>query len=207
MRLNYVLTIIAAILLFAITLTLKEGKFNSDVWRKEKADFKWEYVDNTVRTFPSTMQVNYFETQNDISSLFVLSGKSKIRRSQEQKTQGEYSAEIIFGSTWEEIVLVYFPESWNKYRYLKLDIYNAQEKPMQLQFRMGDLFDSKAFYLNSQKFKKEMELKPGWNQLEFSVEEISRKIDINSSRKSIHLSFFPQAGEKVYMDNFRLVKL
>ena len=77
---------------------------------------------------------------------------------------------------------------------------------MHLQFRMGDFFDSKSFYLSSQKFKKEIQLKEGWNELSFSIEEISKQININSSHKSIHLSFFPQPGEKVYIDNIRLVK-
>ncbi|MDP3024014.1 MAG: hypothetical protein Q8O10_00585 [candidate division Zixibacteria bacterium] len=207
MRLIYFLAIIVLLMALAIGLTLKGEKIDLDSWSKEKVNLQLAYVDMLPRTSPQVLEISYFEGQNDIYNLFVLSGKSKVQRSGEQRTQGEYSAKITFGSTWEEIVLVYFPESWNKYRYLKFDIYNAQEKSLELQFRIGDFFDSKAFYLNSQKFKKEVELKQGWNRLEFSIEEISRKIDINSSHKSIHLSFFPQAGEAIYIDNFRLVKL
>jgi len=206
MRFNYILIIIILLLGFAIGLTLKEEQVDLDSWRKNKVGLQLEYVSDTMKTFPSVLEINYFERQEDIYNLFVSSKRSRVQRSEEQRTQGQYSAEIVFGTTWEEITLVYFPEGWSKYRYLELDIYNPQDNLLDLQFRIGDYFDSRSFYLSSQKFKREIGLKKGWNRLEFSVKEISEKININSSHKTIHLSFFPQPGEKVYMDNLRLIR-
>lgn len=206
MRFNHILIIVIFLLGFAIIFTLKTGRLDLDNWRKGKADFQWEYVDSTVKISPLVLEVSYFERQEDIYNLFVSSKKSRVQRSEEQRTQGRYSAEIVFGTTWEEITLVHFPEGWSNYRYLKFDIYNPQDNLLDLQFRIGDYFDAGGFYLDSQKFKREMGLKKGWNRLEFSVEEISKKININSSRKTIHLSFFPQPGEKVYVDNLRLIR-
>jgi hypothetical protein len=206
MRLNYILIIIILLLGFAIGLTLKEEKVDLDSWRKDKADLQLGYVDDTIERLPPVLEVNYFERQNDIHNLFVISRKSKVQRSEEQRTQGRYSGEIVFGTTWEEIALVYFPQMWSKYRYLKLDIYNPQDTILHLQFRIGDYFDNEKWYLDSQRFKKEVDLHKGWNRLEFSMDEIASKININSPRRSIHLSFFPRPGEKVYIDNMRLVK-
>ncbi|MCJ7508817.1 MAG: hypothetical protein MUO85_08840 [candidate division Zixibacteria bacterium] len=206
MRLIYVLVIIIILLGLAIGLTLSREKVDLSDWRKGKVDLHWEYVDTTIKAFPEVLEMNYFEQQNDIYNLFVLSKRSKVERSEENVIQGEYSAKITFGATWEEVVLVYFPQDWKNYRYLRLDIYNPQPNPLHLEFRIGDFFDAKSFYLSSQKFKKEIELRSGWNELNFSLEEIGEKIDQKSSYKSIHLSFFPQAKEVVYLDNLRLVK-
>ncbi len=206
MRLNYILMIIILLLGFAIGLTLKEEQVDLDSWRKGKVGLQLEYVNDSIKTFPSVLEVNYFERQNDIHNLFILSKKSRVQRNEEQRTQGKYSAEIVFGATWEEIALVYFPQLWSKYRYLKLDIYNPQDAPLHLEFRIGDYFDNEKWYLDSQRFKKEIELHSGWNKLEFNIAEIAQKININSPRRSMHLSFFPRPGEKIYVDNLRLTR-
>ena len=206
MRFIYILIIMVIILGFAIGFTLKGERFNPYNRYKGKVDLQCEYIDSNIRMLPPILEINYFEEQNDVYNLFVISKKSKVQRTQNQRTQGKYSVEIVFGTTWEEIALVYFPEQWNKYRYLKLDIYNPQDTFFHLQFRVGDYFDDEKFYLDSQRFKKEMELNKGWNKLEFNMSEIAKKIDINSPHKSIHLSFFRDPKGKVYIDNIRLVK-
>jgi len=207
MRSIYVLIFLIIVLAFAIGFTLKSQKVDLDNWSKGRTDLKWEYVDSTVKVFPSVMEINYFERQNDLYNLFVLSGESKIERTNKERTQGEYSVEVVFGTTWEELAMVYFPKDWRRYRYLKLDIYNPQENLLHLEFRMGDCFDARTFNLGSQKFKKEIELTKGWNKLEFSIGEIGEKINMDSFYKSVHLSFFlEQAKQEVFIDNVRLVR-
>ena len=206
MRFSYALAVTIVLLAFAIGFTLRGEKISISNWNQQKADFRWEYVDNCIKTYPSVVEINYFEEQNDIYNLFVNSKKSKVQRSKECKTQGEYSAQVIFGADWEELVLFHFPEEWSKYKYLKLDIYSPKENPLHLQFRMGDLFDCHSWYPSRQKFKRELQLKQGWNNLSFSIEDIAKRIDINSSHKTIHLSFSSQPGETIYLDNVRLEK-
>lgn len=206
MRFSYTLLVMVIILAFAIGLTLRGEKINLDTWSRQKASFQWEYVDDSINVYPSVVEINFFEEQNDIYNLFVVSKKSSVQRSTEYRTQGAYSAQVIFGSDWEELVLFYFSEEWSKYKYLRLDIYNPKENSLNLELRVGDFFDCHGWYPDSQKFKRQLQLKQGWNNLSFSLEDIAKQIDLSSLRKTIHLSFSSLPDDTIYIDNARLEK-
>lgn len=172
-----------------------------------------EKVNNYIVFIPEIAEINYFETDKDINNWFVFIDG---RREKEQKilirdkknvSQGGYAGHLYLQDNRPiELVLVHFPENWSDFQYLLIDVNSARQGNEPLEIKIGDYFDAKRFYSESQKFKSSLILKRGLNTIKISINEIKNKIRIGSERKTLHLCFPNEHGINLFLDNLRLEK-
>lgn len=205
MRVNIILII--PVLLFGgyILIHQEKGLFYPDV--KEKFNISVERIDNKIREILPIREINFFETEKNITNWFVR-GRNKdlieLKRSNINVTEESFSMEIRWNPTrWGELVLIHFPENWNLYRQLCLDVFNPSPVALNLEISVGDKFDNSGFYPGRKRFVELFTLERGLNKLRIGVKKISDVIDIAAPKKTIHLRFFDK-DKTFYVDNMRL---
>jgi hypothetical protein len=166
-----------------------------------------EKISSTSAKTPPVREINYFETDKDINNWLVRSDEwhgINIQQSLQNVSQGASSMQINWKtSKWGELVLMYFPEDWQKYKNFGFDIFNPDNQELSLELKIGDKFDTLSFYPKANKFIIKTTLKPGWNKFKLKMSDIKNKIDVAAERKVIHLRFFNK-GKAFYLDNMRL---
>lgn len=128
-------------------------------------------------------------------------------RSQEHVTEGKYSLKIHFNTNrWSPAELGLLPRDWRGYDHLKFDIFNPDTEDLRILLRIDDL--NRNWY-ETDRYNTWLDLKPGWNYLEISLDEVrlapkDRELDMSQIRQIILSSNrLPQAKE-IYTDNWRL---
>ena len=64
-----------------------------------------------------------------------------------------------------------FPQNWSAYRVVSLQVYNSDQGPLQLHFRIHDQQHNNAY---KDRFNASFELKPGWNYLQVSLAQVAQ---------------------------------
>jgi hypothetical protein len=166
-----------------------------------------EKVNNTLKEIKPILEINYFEKDNDFSSIFVRSDEKngiEIEKSRAFTSQGEYSLKINWKTNkWGELVFIRFPENWNGYKTLDFDAYNPGNRETKMEIKVADYFDDKSFYYYAIKYTRVINIKPGNNNIKLSIDEMSKTINIKSPRKALHVRFYESASI-CYLDNMRL---
>jgi len=205
MRINLILIIF--VLLFGVYILIhQEGEpICSD--NKVGLNISVEKIDNKIVEILPIREINFFETDKDISNWFIR-GRNKdfiqLKRANMKVTEGNFSMEIRWNSTrWGELVLVHFPENWNSYRQLCLDVFNPNPGSLKFEINVGDKFDNSSFYPEKNRFVEIFTLEHGLNKLRIDIEEISDVIKITAPKKTIHLRFF-DTNKIFFVDNMRL---
>lgn len=166
-----------------------------------------EKVSNITKQIMPIKEINYFETEKNINNWFMRTDNSKdivIKRSPLNVTQGKYSMQVKWQKAeWVELILVHFPEEWQLFRSLTLDIFNANNGSEEFKIKIGDKFDASGFYSKANKYTFEKSLKPGLNRININIGDIKKQINISADRKVIHLFFFGK-DKTFYIDNVKL---
>lgn len=208
MNVSNIILLTLITILGAYLLVTKPTNFLDIPPTDKNIDIKIEKIDNEINQYPSTQEINYFEIDNYINNIIIRTSafkKPKIKKSGKIFSEGKYSLEIFWNTKkLAYLTFTHFPQNWHNYSYLSFDIYSETEND-ELIIVIGDYYDSKGFYPYRSKYTKKLKLTKRWNYYKFSIEEISRKIDITSERKNINFTFNCNTLPKTfYLDNIRL---
>ena len=162
-------------------------------------------VSAVPHSLPAVLPLNTCETQKDLDNWIARHhARSRKTRSQEYVTQGCSSMRVeLSGRRWTELVLIFFPQEWEHYQWLALDIANPDDVVLSWEVRIGDYFDSANFHPETSAFARSGNLRRGLERVRFPMREIAQKIDISSRRKIIHFRVFAEHAV-FFIDNARL---
>ncbi len=77
-------------------------------------------------------------------------------------------------ATYSGTSLFYFPHDWQGYRWLRFSIYNPQRREVALHCRIHDALHRRHGSRFEDRFHTRFLLRPGWNDLSVSLEEVRR---------------------------------
>ncbi len=75
-------------------------------------------------------------------------------------------------ATYSGTSLFYFPHDWRGYRWLRFSVYNPQSGEVALHCRIHDARHRQSGFRFEDRFHKRFLLRPGWNDLVISLEEV-----------------------------------
>lgn len=67
-----------------------------------------------------------------------------------------------------------FPQDWSKYSTVSLQVFNSDQQPLLLHFRIHDQDHSKHNNAYGDRYNASFELKPGWNHLQVSLAKVAQ---------------------------------
>ncbi|MCP4567079.1 MAG: hypothetical protein GY841_05825 [FCB group bacterium] len=156
---------------------------------------------------PDTLVLNDYENHNDMTNMYPQGGSYRLSLSPEHATDGRYAL-MIDRSVLDnmEMATVHFPRDWEGYGFLQFDLYNDSEVDGSVRLRIGNVFDNKRFYVNSQKFGRSFLLRPGPNTISIPMADIHASFGHLKYYKSLHFNFQPEGGKRYFLDGLRLVR-
>ena len=103
-----------------------------------------------------------------------------------------------------------FPTDWSGYRAVSLQVFNPDQQPLQLHFRIHDQDHRKHKNAYGDRYNASFELKPGWNQLQVSLDKVAhapkkRLLDLT---RIAGMGVFVGKLEQpriIYLDDVRLI--
>jgi hypothetical protein len=162
-------------------------------------------IDETIarRQFPL---LSGFETPFETGRWAADNGVS---RTKSLVYSGRYAAKVLLTSErYSGVSLEYFPRDWRAYAVFEFSIYNSQSKSLELTCRIhdGEHLLSNQFY---DRFNKQIILKPGWNVIEFPLQDLEnaprdRKMDLGNIHNFMLYSSFLADSTWIYLDDVRL---
>lgn len=161
----------------------------------------------TLELKPDTLILNDFEISADLVNLYRQGGEFAMTIAARHATHGAHA--LLFEKKNEaniEVATINFPRNWQGYDRLEFDVYNDGEAPGSIWLRVGSQFDSKRFYVKSQKLARDFVLKPGANTVVVPLEDIRRAFGQLPPYKSLHFNIPAQGGQRLYLDYLRLVR-
>ncbi len=178
-----------------------------------------------IETTPAPETVVFLNAESEGASK-SWSGK----RVKEHATEGEWSMKKVYGPK-KGSLSVYggfpvWPNDLTPYSHIRLDVYNSQDKSYKLQCSFKDkyMYTHKHYYgmaapppwPDGRKMPPwagyvELDVKPGRNELEFSLDEIAERCGIDWRYIHHYWMWLPEvekSGEEatLYFDNMRLVR-
>lgn len=111
---------------------------------------------------------------------------AKIKRSNLVVREGKYAMQVNFlPGKYPDITLQHFPRDWSGYKVLSFSVFNAQSYPLEVNLKIYDKDHILNGYAFEDRFNKELELKAGWNDFKFDLEEIlnspeNRRMDVHN---------------------------
>jgi hypothetical protein len=156
---------------------------------------------------PDTLILNDFEIAPDLVNMYRQGGEFTMTIIASHATHGRHA--LLFEKKNEaniEVATIDFPRNWQGYQRLEFDVYNGGGTPGTIWLRVGSQYDSRRFYVKSQKFARAFPLKPGANTVVVPLEDIRRAFGQLPKNKSLHFNIPAQGGETLYLDFVRLVR-
>lgn len=138
------------------------------------------------------------------------SGSAQFSRSDQQATHGNYSLRVDLGTEqYSGVSLGYFEGDWSGFHSLSVELFNAESSILPLTLRIHDQQHRRGSQAFQDRFNRRFALKPGWNHLEISLQDIAdapenRTMDLSAIE---NLGFFVVAEKTrttVYMDQLSL---
>lgn len=156
---------------------------------------------------PDTLILNDFEIPPDLVNLYPQGGEFATTLVAEHATHGRHA--LRFEKKNEaniEVATINFPRNWQGYHRIEFDVYNGGSTSGTIWLRVGSQYDSKRFYVKSQKFARAFPLKPGANTVAVPLDDIRRAFGQLPQNKSLHFNIPAGGGERLYLDFVRLVR-
>ncbi len=112
----------------------------------------------------------------DFETPFEQNRWKDVRQLQRQKNivrQGQYGLRVqLSTATYSGTSLFYFPHDWRGFRTLHFSVYNPEEEVLFLHCRIQDGLHAQHGMRFDDRFHKRFELRPGWNDLSVSLQEV-----------------------------------
>lgn len=159
------------------------------------------------RAFPV---VNSFETRAERQQLFFNPTRVGAHFDSEIVSQGVHSLRLKLGpGEYSGFRLRTCYGDWSAYDFLVFDAFNPGQEPLRLVLRLSDVIHDRGSHSYHDRFNRQLVLQPGWNQLRFSVAEISRSPKERAMEMTAvcNLGIFAAGLERpvvVYLDNIHL---
>jgi len=164
------------------------------------------------------MMLGDFEKEDEIEKIWKerpvkwwLDDRCKPEISCLHVTKGRHSLKVFFSGSEEDTwpgLRIYFTETnrdWSKYEFLKMDVYNPEDKPIRLSLRI----DGPSLE-NPEKMARvwlNFILKPNtMNNLEIPVSSLADRIDVSKVDFLMIYLDKPRVGHTLFFDNIRLEK-
>ena len=88
-------------------------------------------------------------------------------------SKGLRSLRVVFSpGKYPDISLQHFVTDWSEFNFIEFDLYNAQSSNLEINLKVYDKAHIHNGYNFSDRFNKEILLKPGWNHISVSVSEV-----------------------------------
>jgi hypothetical protein len=161
----------------------------------------------TVTPGPDTLILNDFEIPADLVNMYRQGGDFAMTLVSDHATHGGQA--LLFDKKDEENIetaMITFPRNWQGYDLIEFDVYNAGVSPGTIWLRVGNQFDSRRFYVKSQKFARGFSLQTGPNTITVPLEDIRLAFGQMPRNKSLHFNIPAHGGERLYLDYLRLVR-
>ena len=160
-----------------------------------------------VRPRPDTLILSGFDMPHDVVNMYRQGGVLTRALDPGHATHGRMSLRFDKKAGDNiETALTHFPRDWQGYATLQFDLYNDSHSDGTIWVRVGSQFDSKRFYVKSQKYAHGFGLRPKWNTVSIPLEDIWSAFGRIPQRKSLHFNFPAGSGPHLYLDYLRLVR-
>lgn len=137
------------------------------------------------------------KSRRQIDSDVVFAGRKALR------------VELIPGR-YPGVFLQYFPADWRRYDTLSLQVYNPESAPLELHFRIHDQLHRTFGNLHRDRYNRQIELQPGWNQVLAPLVEIEnaprdRPLDLQRVAGVGLFAVVLEQAQVIYLDDVRLL--
>ena len=117
-----------------------------------------------------------FPLLSDFETPFEQNRWKDVRQLQRQKNivrRGQYALRVqLTTATYSGTSLFYFPHDWRDFRTLHFSVYNPDEEVLFLHCRIHDRLHTQHGMRFDDRFHKRFTLRPGWNDLSVSLQEV-----------------------------------
>ena len=149
--------------------------------------------------FETTLEASRWggSAKREINHEFYFAGSSSLRI---ELTTQRYSG----------IGLKDFPENWGDYSAVSLQVFNPDQEPLLLHFRIHDQFHRENGNAYGDRFNASFKITPGWNHLQVSLEDVAKA----PKKRSLDLTRIAGMGvfigkisqpRTIYLDDVRLL--
>ncbi|MDD4052601.1 MAG: hypothetical protein PHR28_11980 [candidate division Zixibacteria bacterium] len=162
---------------------------------------------SAIEPKPDTLILNDFEIPPDLVNMYRQGGDFAMNIVSDHATHGGHS--LQFDKKDEdniEVATTVFPRNWHGYDRLEFDVFDADPDPGTIWLRVGSQFDSRRFYVKSQKYARGFPLKPGPNTISIPLDDIRRAFGQIPYYKSLHFNIPANGGQRLHLDYVRLVR-
>jgi len=164
-------------------------------------------IDTTAAVQPDTLMLMDFESERALANIYDQGGVFSLHLADAKHTHGKHGLLMSKDHASNcEFAITYFPWNWGGYDFFEFDIYNDSKENGSIWVRIGDNFDSKKFYIRSQKYAKGILIVPGANTISIPISEIVDKFGYMPARKSLSINFPANDGYRYVLDFFRVVR-
>lgn len=156
---------------------------------------------------PDTLILNDFENMAHLSRMYRQGGDFSMELSNAFSSHGQSS--LLIEKKYDsniELATVRFPGHWRNYDRLQIDAFNDSDEVGNVWIRVGNRFDSRRFYVKSQKYSKSFILQPGFNTISIRFEELVDVFGRLPERKSLHINIPANSCQRLYLDYIRVVR-
>jgi hypothetical protein len=107
--------------------------------------------------------------------------------------------------------LFYFEGDWERFNSLEIDVFNPDEKPLSVVFRIHDRQHLQGGYRYEDRFNRRVLLNSGWNHVGFDLDEVAsapeqRKMDLGQIRGLGVFATSLREPRVIYLDDIRLLE-
>lgn len=159
------------------------------------------------RQLPDTLVLNDFENRSHLSRMYRQGGDFSMELSEVFSSHGKSS--LLIDKKHEsniELATVRFPGNWQKYDRLQIDLFNDSDEVGNVWIRVGNRYDSRRFYVKSQKYSKSFTLQPGLNTISIPFDDLVKSFGRLPIRKSLHINIPANSCRRIYLDYIRVVR-
>lgn len=148
-----------------------------------------------------------FETPLELSRW---GGTSKRRLDRQHVYSGSAALRVdLTTSRYSGASLKYFPADWSSYRLLRFQIYNPEEQPLQLYFRIHDQKHKSSGNRYSDRYNTSFVAAAGWTEIEIPLSKVmqaprDRKMDLAKVAGMIVFVDKLEQSRTIYLDDVAL---
>ncbi len=193
-----------ALILFVM---IRAGADELDPGRSRHRPLTFHKLEPVDHAAPDTLVLNDFERANDKTNMYWQGGEFTKRLTSGRISHGETSLEITRKIDDNiELATVHFPRQWDGYNALEFDLYNDADSVASVWVRVGNRYDARKFYIDSQKYARDFTIGPGWNTISIPLADIAEAFGRLPNRKSLHFNFPPGGSGRFFIDYLRVVR-
>lgn len=151
--------------------------------------------------FETPFELSRWKSQS--GSLFVVDDKFR---------SGSKSMRIdLFEGKYPGITLAYFSGDWRDYTSIEFSIFNASDDTLSMELKINDAVHRKLGQKFSDRFNRELSLKPGWNDFSIPLQALKtapegREMDLSDIAGVSWFLHRLQQPVSLYIDQLRLVE-